>query len=371
MKIRASSEVSWVSLLPPIVALGTSVWLKQVIVALLLGVWSGCMVLSKGNPVLALMRTFDTYFVEAFNAPDHAGVLLFTFLLGGTIGVVQKAGGGVALARLLQSYMSSARRALWCAYVLCNLIFFDDYSSVLIVGNSIRPAFDELNAPAERLGLIVHIMGVALTSISPVSSWIGLQIGNVAAVYKQVGVDTDPFVATMSSIPYRFLPVLLLILVPVLLASGKDLGAMADYPLPSGPPRTAGKPLTKARQATVADPGDDGPLAPKKGVPYRARNALIPFGIIAAGTFAGMLYDGAAKLKQIPLAKRPPTNLVNILSASDSVNALVWSSAAGWLSSMALVLSQGILSLEEAMQTGMDGMKEVLEPSAPLHVKPN
>eukprot|EP00966_Prymnesium_polylepis_P085922 1988418-Prymnesium_polylepis.1 len=117
-------------------------------------------------------------------------------------------------------------------------------------------------------------MGVGLASLSPVSSWIGLQIGNVAAVYKQapprpcvptlplaqrlplaehlafqpsrsppshlarcvqpsrsrlahpthaarpagapayrrrvrawqVGLPTDPFVATMRSIPYRFFP---------------------------------------------------------------------------------------------------------------------------------------------------------------------
>ena len=36
----------------------------------------------------------------------------------------------------------------------------------------------------------------------------------------------------MSSIPYRFLPVLLLALVPLLLATGRDIGPMANYPLP-------------------------------------------------------------------------------------------------------------------------------------------
>jgi len=348
---------SWVSILPPVVALGASVALKQVIIALLLGVWSGCLILAHGNPLLALMRTFDRYLVDAFNAPDHAGVLLFTFLLGGTIGVVQKAGGGIALARLLQTYMSTARRALVCAWALCNLIFFDDYSSVLIVGNSIRPALDELGAPAERLGLIVHIMGVALTSLSPVSSWIGLQIGNVAAVYKQLELKTDPFVATMASIPYRFLPVLLLLLVPILLASGKDLGPMARYALPEHPPARRA-----IHSAAEVEPSDEGPLAPKKGVPYRAVNALLPFGTIALGTFGGMLYDGVAKIRAYPLERRPLINLVNVLSASDSVNALVWSSAAGWLVSMGLVISQGVLSLDEAVQAWVEGMKDVLEP---------
>lgn len=354
--------MSWVSVLPPIVALGASVALKQVIIALLLGVWSGCLILAGGNPVSAAMRTFDSYLVGAFNAPDHAGVLLFTFLLGGTIGVVQKAGGGIALARLLQGFMSSARRALVCAWALCMLIFFDDYSSVLIVGNSIGPALDQLGAPPERLGLIVHVMGVALTSLSPVSSWIGLQIGNVAAVYKQLGLPNDPFVATMRSIPYRFLPLLLLVLVPILLASGRDIGPMADYPLPSRAPERTSPEGVAATSAVDADTGDTGPLVPKPGTQYRAVNALLPFSTIALGTFGGMIYDGVVKIRATPLNDRPALNLVNILSASNSVNALVWSSAAGWLCSMALVITQGVLTLEEAVGAWVEGMKDVLEP---------
>jgi len=255
--------------------------------------------------------------------------------------------------------MTSAQRALTCSWALCNLIFFDDYSSVLIVGNSIRSALDELGAPAERLGLIIHIMGVALTSISPVSSWIGLQLGYVAGVYKQLGLTTDPFVATMRSIQYRFLPLLMLLLVPVLLYTGKDIGPMSKYPLPSKPPAKA----IKARDITgsEADTGG-GALEPKKGVPYRAINALLPFSTIAIVTFGGMLYDGTAKIRAMPLDSRPPLDIVSVLSASDSVNALVWSSAAGWIMSMALVIMQGVLTMPEAVEAWVEGMKDVLEP---------
>lgn len=55
----------------------------QVIVALLLGVFSGCLLLNRGNPLLASARTFDSYFVDALADRGHAGVVLFTLLLGG------------------------------------------------------------------------------------------------------------------------------------------------------------------------------------------------------------------------------------------------------------------------------------------------
>ena len=143
----AVADPGWLSILPPVVALGASVALKQVIVALILGVWTGTTVLSRGNPFKSLLTVFDTYLIDALADKEHAGVLLFTLLLGGTIGIVQRAGGGLGLARLLSSFITSAARALYAAYALCCLIFFDDYSSVLIVGSSLRPG-NKLKTPS-------------------------------------------------------------------------------------------------------------------------------------------------------------------------------------------------------------------------------
>lgn len=44
------------------------------------------------NPLAGLLRTFDTYFVGSFTTREHAAVIVFTFLLGGLISLVQKSG---------------------------------------------------------------------------------------------------------------------------------------------------------------------------------------------------------------------------------------------------------------------------------------
>mmetsp|Transcript_13118 Transcript_13118/g.28334 ORF Transcript_13118/g.28334 Transcript_13118/m.28334 type:complete len:630 (-) Transcript_13118:313-2202(-) len=368
------------SVLPPVVALVTSVVLKQVILALLLGVWTGCLILSGGKPVVATLRVFDRHLVDALADRSHAAVLLFTFLLGGTIGLVQKAGGGLALGQLLQRFMKSAYSALLCTWSLAGLIFFDDYSSLLIVGNSLRPVLPALRVAPERFAFVVHVMAVCLASLSPVSSWVGLQIGYVADVYKQLGLPDDPFVSTMRTLPYRFFPVLLLALVPILLFSGREAGPMAQVRAPPAPARrgsvgTTSSPTQSAEGPTCgAADGDpqpptlapeldaNDPLSPKPGTKLRAINALLPFGTIVVTTFAGMLLDGASKVRAMPAESRVPLSLVSMLSECDSINALVWASAAGWLVTLALVLAQGILSVSEAMEAWMAGMKDVLEP---------
>jgi len=155
----------WVSLLPPLVTLGMSALLGQVMVALLAGIWCGAAIVEHGDVFAAFLRTFDKYWVDAFTLDDHAGVLLFTIVLGGTIGVVQKGGGGHGLALLAKEYMTSSLRMQLATWLLCLVIFFDDYSCILIIGSSLRQVLTQTGVSHEKFAAIIHTIGVCLPSM--------------------------------------------------------------------------------------------------------------------------------------------------------------------------------------------------------------
>ena len=58
---------------------------------------------------------------------------MFTFILGGLIGVVQKSGGGIGMARLLYRFTSTRRRS-----VVCSLSVYTDILIVCIIPLSWR-----------------------------------------------------------------------------------------------------------------------------------------------------------------------------------------------------------------------------------------
>ena len=216
----------WLSVLPPIVTLVASVTMRQVLLAMLLGTWSGALLLAC-NPFTALLRTFDTYVVGALASEEHAGVVLFTFILGGTIGLVQKSGGALGLANLVRGLFTSRRCGLLSTISLGSVIFFDDYSSILIVGNSLRPLLRAVQLSVEKFAFVAHVMGTTLASLSPVSSWVGLQIGYIAAVYEQIGwTHSDPFVGFLQTLRFRFFPLAILALVAINALVGTDFGPM-------------------------------------------------------------------------------------------------------------------------------------------------
>ena len=108
--------------------------------------------------------------MDSISDREHATVLLFNLVLGGTIGLVQKGGGAQGLAKSLKRFAKDARSCLATSASLAALIFFDDYASILIVGNSFRPLLPLLNVCKEKFAMLLHFVAVCVSASSPVSS---------------------------------------------------------------------------------------------------------------------------------------------------------------------------------------------------------
>lgn len=91
------------------------------------------------NPLRAFLMTFDTYFIGAFTGEGNAAVLLFTFLLGGTIGLVQRSGGALALANTLKGFMGESLLGLIVIdlivnFSMVNILFLSYYCVTSVPG---------------------------------------------------------------------------------------------------------------------------------------------------------------------------------------------------------------------------------------------
>ena len=141
-------------------------------------------------------------------------------------------------------------------------------------------------------------MGVVLASLSPISSWVGLQIGYTKAVLDALGISPplDGFLVVLRSLPFRFFPLFYLVLILFVLVSGRDFGPMADSES-SGEAIDSGTDSTGEREAGTPKGGGGG-IVPKAGTPLRSSNALVPFAAVIVVTFGGMMVDGISKIER-------------------------------------------------------------------------
>lgn len=217
----------FLSLLPPLVTIVFAVWLKQVFAALVLGIWSGATLVCHYNAGVAVLRVFDGYMARTLTySSGHAQVIIFCFLLGGLIGQVQRAGGAHGLGAVMARFAKSPAHVCAAIYGMTLLILFDDYSAILIVGTTFAGMVGRLGVSREKLAFIIHVTGTCFTSMVPMSSWVGVEVGYIQG--EETLAFKDPFLWAVESIPYRMFPVLAIVFTALLVITRRDFGAMLE-----------------------------------------------------------------------------------------------------------------------------------------------
>ena len=143
----------WMSLMPAFIAIGVALMLRNVVPALLLGVWLGATALQSFSPLGALqglMDTFAVFIVNALANPDHAAIIAFSMMIGGMVGIITRNGGMASVVRLIVSRAKTAVGGQVAVWFMGLLIFFDDYANTLVVGNTARPITDHLKISREN-----------------------------------------------------------------------------------------------------------------------------------------------------------------------------------------------------------------------------
>ena len=233
------------------------------------------------------------------------------------------------------------------------MIFFDDYANTLIVGSTMRPITDRLKVSREKLAYIVDSTAAPVASVFPISSWIGFEVGLIAAAFAAVEIPFNAYTTFVASIPYRFYPIFALVLGFTIAVTGRDFGPMFKAERRA---RTTGK-LLGDGAVPLANFNTD-ILEPSPGAPKRAINALVPILAVIVITVVGMYSSGSAGLVRADF-EGTGAWLREVFGNADSISALCWASLGGMLLAFGLPLAQRIFSLREGVGAMVEGFKSI------------
>ena len=350
----------WFSLAPPVLAILLALLFKEVITALLAGVWLGALAVAGYNPLSAMWRTIDLYAVSAIADVDggHTQIIVFSLLLGGLVGIVSRNGGTQGIVDAVSPFASTSRRGKIATWIAGLAIFFDDYANTLIVGNTMRPITDRLKISREKLAYIVDSTAAPVAALVPISTWVGYEISLIAdglsIAAQQPGLDPalvatltsiSPFAVFISTIPYRFYALLALAFVLLTSVMNRDFGPMA-----AAERRAASGGGVNRPGAQLAVDTTDPQMTPPEGVTPRWYNAAVPIITVILVVLGGLYVSGRASVGA-------DASLMDIFGAADPFVTLLWGSAAGCIVGIALSVVQRILTVQEALNAWMAGMK--------------
>jgi Na+/H+ antiporter NhaC len=343
----------WLSVLPPLLAIGMALLYRRVVPALFFGVWVGAVLAIGVTPWGAfkgLLDTMQVYVLGALADGSHAAIILFSLMIGGMVGIISKNGGTLGIVERLTGWASDSERGQVVTGILGISIFFDDYANSLIVGNTMRPVTDRLRISREKLAYIVDSTAAPISTLAFVTTWIGYQVGLLGTAIEGIeGFSEGAYSVFLSSLPYNFYPLLALFFVFLVAYTRYDFGPM--YAAEKRTRETGDVLGEEAQVDEAAAEGDE--LQPPEGTPLRAVNAIIPIVVLVGAVLAGLYATGVQ-------AVGPEAPLKDIIGQADSYAALMWGSLLGVLVAAALSIGQGILDLEQTVEAWYEGLKSML-----------
>ncbi len=339
----------WLSLTPPVVAIALAFITRSVIPSLFFGIWMGAwLVAGPGLKTVfsSLLASFSTYTLGAAITADHMAIMLFTFMIGGMVGIISRNGGMNGIVNRILGWAHDARRGQAAIASLGMFVFFDDYANTLVVGNTSRPVADKLRISREKLAYLVDSTAAPVATVAVVTTWIGFQVGVIdQALAITPQISESAYGIFLNSIPYSFYPLLAIAFVYMVALSGRDFGPMLSA---ERRVRNAGRDHTRAIGHVHNDADDSKALEPDEGIECRAINAVLPVIVLVLGVIGGILHTGEGDTIQ------------DILGSANSYDALMWASLLAVLTAAVLSLVQGLLSMEEVVQAWYLGVRYML-----------
>ncbi|NFF68090.1 Na+/H+ antiporter NhaC family protein [Clostridium sporogenes] len=357
------------TILPPVIAIVLAFITKNVVISLAVGVFSGSFLLQiNGNNIFgAIFKAFLDLINRILNSladPWNAGIILQCMVIGGLIAVISKMGGAKAVAESLAKKAKTPKSAQIITWFLGLLVFFDDYANALIVGPIMRPVADKMKISREKLAFIIDGTAAPIAGIAVISTWIGYEISLIKDAYASIGQSVNAYGLFLSTIPYRFYNILILVFIVLVALMGRDFGPMLKAERRA---RTTGKLLSDTAKPMVSDETTE--LEPREGIKLSIWNAIIPIGILIIGAFAGFYYNGYQAIMGgedkalIQMLQTSPASfdaLRETFSASDASVVLFQSALLASIVAIIMGASQKIFKVGEAIDVWITGMKSLI-----------
>lgn len=213
-------ELSYYSLIPPIIVLVLGYMTHNIWLSLLVGIISASAIATHLSPIDTITMTalkiwdnleFDKIFVPSrFWESWNAFICIFLFVLGIIVTLLRHSGGAFAYGRMIKRYLRNKKSAETSSLMLSILLFMDDYFSSLTVGSVMRPITDLYKIPRAKLAFLVDSMAAPLAILCPFSSWVAAIIGFLrdngvsSAANKDTLILASPLTTYLHMIPFVF-----------------------------------------------------------------------------------------------------------------------------------------------------------------------
>jgi len=308
----------WLTLLPAAVAIAFVLWKKEVVVALILAIFTSEYLLGIQSGNYSVFQGFVQAIervVAVFSDKGNARILMFSVLIGAVLAFMRFSGGvNATVQKMVNSGLASnARRTGLMTFATGVVVFIESNLSVLTAGIVSRGLFDKF--------YIIDSTSAPICILILLNGWGAFVLG-IIAPYE---MEQSAVSVLLATVPLNVYAISTLLVVFYTVWTGKVYGPLAT---------------TESKVAVLTSESESEDVEKESG---RARDMLIPLAVIVLGMIGFMFWTGDGK----------------IIEGSGSASVL-YATIAALLVSFLMLLSQTRFSHRQLVNEGFKGVAEIL-----------
>ncbi|MXV95765.1 MAG: C4-dicarboxylate ABC transporter [Gemmatimonadetes bacterium] len=322
------NDPTWISVLPPLLAIVLAIATRQVYLSLAGGIWLGWTILLSWNPAAGVAESIESA-VRVLNDPYDAGVIMFTLVIGALIATLSSSGGVAGFVAWLERnrWVNNGRRAQLMAWLIGVLIFIESNITVLVAGSVSRPLFDRYRVSREKLAYLIDSTSAPICILIPLNAWGAYNLG----ILNGLGVE-DSLGVFLRSILFNFYSFAAVILALAVVLARMDWGPMKRAEARAAKGEVLSPGATPIMDEAILGSGEDAPIPP------RAVNMVVPVLVLVGLMPLGLWATGEGDLR-----------------AGDGSIAVLWGSLGGLAAAWILLLAQRAYSVNELVKIALRG----------------
>ncbi len=294
------TDISLVSLLPPLLVLVLGYLTHRVMLSLSAGIFLAALIAANFAPLATIQSIANTLWVNlelsnlssatAFWHSSNLFIFIFLLVLGVFVTMLQISGGAYAYGIFAKRKIKSAKNAETSSMVLSTGLFVDDYLSSLTVGSVMYPLTDTQKIPRIKLAYLVDSMAAPLAVLCPFSSWVAAIMGFLGengireTETPETLILANPFTTFINIIPFIFYSFVLVAVTWFIVRKRISFGLMRKHEL-------------IAIETGNLFGGAKPPVSKGKKIEHNPHHTtllefFLPIGLLLVCVLSGILYSG-------------------------------------------------------------------------------
>jgi Na+/H+ antiporter NhaC len=269
--------------------------------------------------------------IDVFKDAGNTRVIIFCALVGALITLTQANGGVQGFVDLIQkkNIVTNRKRATVVSFLVGCSVFIESSISILVTGTIFHPIYEKFKISREKLAYICDTTSSPVCILIPLNAWGAY----VVSLLEKENIPNS-FSVFINTIPLNFYAILSVLFAGFIAFFYKDFGSMKKAEKRS---KETGKTIADGALPMVSE--DVSSTKPKKGIPHRALNMIIPILVMIVMMPVSLLVTGNGDI-----------------TAGSGSTSVLWSVLSAITVAGIISFFQRLLNLKEVMDFTLKGI---------------